>query len=343
MEDGLSSRYGADTIVAALDDCAAEPVHIPGTVQPFACIVVANAKTGLIDYASANCKPIIGKETLDLLGKEFHVVFGGNIAHALGNATAKTSSAQVSTPLGQHFFEEAAFELSAIVSKQYNIVQFETPQEAELGGGDALNALTFLIRELQESEDEAGLLENTTELLRHLTGYDRVMVYRFDADFNGEVIAEARQRTLEPYLGLRFPHWDIPSQARDIMAKIPLRFISDVDAEPVPLMAAEPKLDPLDMTFVECRGVSKVHMQYLRNMGTQSTMTLSVMVDGALWGIISFHHRAPRVPAPKTREVLIAFLEMFCSKLTVLRKQSQLDLARKIDALKDLETAGPAI
>ncbi|MCY4178726.1 MAG: hypothetical protein OXD48_00325, partial [Litoreibacter sp.] len=161
MEDGLSSRYGADTIVAALDDCAAEPVHIPGTVQPFACIVVANAKTGLIDYASANCKPIIGKETLDLLGKEFHVVFGGNIAHALGNATAKTSSAQVSTPLGQHFFEEAAFELSAIVSKQYNIVQFETPQEAELGGGDALNALTFLIRELQESEDEAGLLENT--------------------------------------------------------------------------------------------------------------------------------------------------------------------------------------
>ncbi|MCY4178727.1 MAG: hybrid sensor histidine kinase/response regulator, partial [Litoreibacter sp.] len=103
------------------------------------------------------------------------------------------------------------------------------------------------------------------------TGYDRVMVYRFDADFNGEVIAEARQRTLEPYLGLRFPHWDIPSQARDIMAKIPLRFISDVDAEPVPLMAAEPKLDPLDMTFVECRGVSKVHMHNLRTMGTQTT------------------------------------------------------------------------
>jgi len=352
-----SSRLTKDTIAQALEGCATEPVHIPGTVQPFGCLVCIDSDTGRINYASENCKEIIGLEAHDLFGEEFRERFGAEISHAVVNASATEGFKEKSTPLGMQVVQGKTLEVSGFASGSTFVIQFEAPRDPELGGGDTLNALTFLIQQIQACSHQDELLDLTTELLRHLTGYDRVMVYRFDTEFNGEVLAEARQRALESFIGLRFPHWDIPAQAREIMAKIPLRLIQDIDQSPVPLLAANADMPPLDTTYAECRGVSEVHMEYLRNMGIRASMTLTIKVDGDLWGIISFHHRRPRVPAPKTREVLCAFLEIFCSKLAVLRKEAQLNLAQRIDRLKDetlgsienadstseIATAGPAI
>lgn len=214
-------------------------------------------------------------------------------------------------------------------------MQFEQARRDAEGPETALPTLTYLMGRIQSCTDEATLFETTTQLLRRFSGYDRVMIYRFDNSFNGVVVAEARPKALEGFVGLRFPHWDIPPQARAMMSKIPLRFIEDVNQTSVPLLAANADLPPLDISLAETRGVSPVHMQYLRNMGAAATLTLSITSRDGLWGIISFHHSRPRIPSMQIREVLTAFLGLFVSKLEALQCDAQLSLIRRIDGIRD--------
>ncbi|MFK7941896.1 MAG: HWE histidine kinase domain-containing protein [Paracoccaceae bacterium] len=184
--------------------------------------------------------------------------------------------------------------------------------------------------QVQACEDQQSLFKLTTDLMRHLSGYDRTLIYRFDSENNGEVLEEAKRFSMDSFLGLRFPSWDIPAQARAIMAKLPLRLIQDTELPTLRLQAATKSAPPLDITLAASRGVSEIHMEYLRNMGSRATMTLSVVVEEKLWGIISFHHLSPRVPPPALREILTNLVSIFSGKLLALQQKSTLD---KISAL----------
>jgi light-regulated signal transduction histidine kinase (bacteriophytochrome)/CheY-like chemotaxis protein len=324
-----------DKFEKAMEACAAEPVHIPGLVQPFGCLVASNAKTGRIEYASENCVGILGIDADDLLGQQLSDIFDSEVVHALNNIAAQSEFHKAALPVGQFTIGDAAIDISAFGSAQAHVVQFELAIPSEFDKNDGLKTLGYMIGEIQNCKDSAALFDHTVNLLRHMTGFDRVMVYKFDRQFNGEIVAEKRNRAMESFLGLRFPQWDVPAQARAIMMKLPLRFISDVDKTPVPLKAAYADLPPLDITFADCRGVSAVHMQYLTNMQVKATMTLSVTIEGSLWGIISFHHRKPRLLPSKTREVLTAFLGVFTAKLSLLIKQSELDYFHRTDSIKN--------
>ena len=130
--------------------------------------------------------------------------------------------------------------------------------------------------------------------VRTVTGFDRVMVYRFDAEWNGEVIAEDRRDDLEPFLGLRYPASDIPAQARALYATNWMRLIPDARYRPVPLEPAVNPLTgrPLDLSGAMLRSVSPVHLEYLANMGVVSSMSVSLIDRGRLWGLIACHHYA---------------------------------------------------
>ena len=138
--------------------------------------------------------------------------------------------------------------------------------------------------------------------IRGLTGYDRVMVYRFDHDEHGEVVAEARASHLRPFLGMHYPATDIPQQARRMFLQQRVRLIADVHAEPVPMIvgAAQDTADgaPLDMTYCTWRSVSPIHLEYLRNMGVAASCSIALTLYGAgrqprLWGLIACHHDTP--------------------------------------------------
>jgi chemotaxis family two-component system sensor kinase Cph1 len=136
------------------------------------------------------------------------------------------------------------------------------------------------------------LTEALAAAVRTLTGFDRVMVYRFDADWNGEVVAEDRREDLEPFLGLRYPASDIPAQARALYATNWLRLIPDATYRPVPLEPDRNPLTgtPLDLSGSMLRSVSPVHLEYLRNMGVVASMSVSLIDGGQLWGLIACHH-----------------------------------------------------
>jgi diguanylate cyclase (GGDEF)-like protein len=150
------------------------------------------------------------------------------------------------------------------------------------------------------------MLEQTVKQLRQLSGYDRVMVYRFAEDARGYVLAEDRAENMEPYLNLHFPASDIPAQARSLYKLQRIRVLANSHYEAVPMLG-DSQLDgnsaPPDMTYCGLRSISPAHLEYVRNMGVGATLTLSLVKNDQLWGLIICHHRTPKLPSPELRSV----------------------------------------
>nr|WP_275585565.1 SpoIIE family protein phosphatase [Blastococcus saxobsidens] len=165
-------------------------------------------------------------------------------------------------------------------------------------------AVRSTIGDLNRASSLQELYDITAEAVRRLTGFDRVMVYRYDADYNGEVVAEAKQEDLNSFLGLHYPASDIPAQARALYEKNWIRLISDVDYTPVPLHPVDHPVSgrPLDLTYSALRSVSPIHVEYLHNMGVRASMSISLLREDKLWGLIACHHYSgPHAPPYATR------------------------------------------
>ncbi|CAN0594233.1 unnamed protein product, partial [Ectocarpus sp. 12 AP-2014] len=158
-----------------------------------------------------------------------------------------------------------------------------------------INRLRWLMSKWEPHEHAlSDALDILVHDLRMLTGYSRVMAYRFRPDGSGEVFAESLAPKAESFLGLRFPKWDVPDTARAISLEQPLRIIADVSADDVPLLSWRDNSEPVDMTLAEFRATSPIHKKYLSNMGVGGSMVLPVVHQGKLWGMFSFHHNKPR-------------------------------------------------
>ena len=152
------------------------------------------------------------------------------------------------------------------------------------------------INQLQESSSLAEFCQIIVKEVRKVTGFDRVMLYRFDQDDHGAVIAEDKVDELEPYLGLHYPESDIPKPARKLFAANWIRLIPDASSEPVAIYPTNnpDSQRPLDLTFSILRSASPCHIQYLHNMGVAASLTISLIKDQKLWGLIACHHRTPK-------------------------------------------------
>lgn len=331
----MTTKLSDQELQAALEECASEPAHIPNQVQPFGALVAMDPQKDCILYASENCEVLTGHTAHSLLNASFKETFGREIVHALNNAASQPNFTRSVVSLGVFDLNGQSVEIGAFKSGDLYVLEFEREAEVIFNTDQALDALSLLIENVEKCTTQSELFDVTAELMQHLTGYDRIMIYRFDQDFNGEIIAERKRRKMETFLGLRFPSYDIPAQARALMAKLPIRFIEDIDQKPVPMLAAHNELPPLDMTYAAARGVSAVHMEYLRNMGTQATMTLSIVVGGELWGMISFHHASPQVPPARLRNILARFVPIFAAKLETLQQRTLLDQINNVDQIKD--------
>jgi len=314
----LKQSFTDQELADALQTCADEPVHIPGIIQPCGCLVAVSFDTHIVNYASESCD--------GYLGQAAHALLGQNAS----TAVSRSDIASQTVSAGTHRIGDQQCVVRAHKSGDQLVIEIEPFADIGMEGPEAVQTLSYLMTRVQSCETEERLFELSAELLLHLTGYERVTVYRFDPEWNGEIVAEAKHAPLDSLMGLRFPHWDIPKQARDIMARLPMRFIQDIDQAPVPILASS-EMPPLDISLAHVRGVSTVHMEYLRNMGIAATMTLSIKVNGSLWGIISFHHRRPKVPAPALRDILVSFLLVFSGKLETLQQRAAVSRIEALD------------
>lgn len=280
-----------------LDNCAQEPIHIPGSIQPHGALIAFDAQ-GRLSHASANVAGLLGWQPVfgQALGPadlEGHEGVQALIAQALVDIHLdEIIPASTEARLNGHAFD-------VMVHAHHGLVICEF----ELREGDADEVASFAQKAyrsldvLKRQRSELRLLESAVQAIREMTGFDRVMAYRFRHDDSGDVVAESVREDLDPYLGRRYPASDIPAQARRLYTINTLRLIADMGYTPVPLLADAAHAKPLDLSHSVLRSVSPIHVEYLRNMGVSASMSVSIVVAGKLWGMIACHHMAPkRVP-----------------------------------------------
>ena len=171
------------------------------------------------------------------------------------------------------------------------------------------------------------LCDETARVFKELTGYDRVMIYRFDLEGHGEVFSERREDHLEAYLGNRYPASDIPQIARRLYERNRIRLLIDVSYQPVPLVSGQGSLSDgqLDMSLCSLRSVSPIHIQYLKNMGVSATLVVSLMAGGSLWGLVSCHHYSPRNISYETKAACEMLAEVVATRIAALESFARVE------------------
>jgi len=173
----------------------------------------------------------------------------------------------------------------------------------------------------EKHENLLAYLAFVSEGVRRVTGYDRVMIYKFAEDWHGEVIAESKKSQLSSFYGHHFPASDIPEPARRLFTANWVRMISDVNYAPVKIIASSE--EPLDLTLSALRSVSPIHIQYLHNMNVGASLTLSIICDGRLWGLIACHHLTAKYLPAHLRSVCTLIAKMISSRVTAIEIEEQ--------------------
>jgi chemotaxis family two-component system sensor kinase Cph1 len=288
-----------------LDNCASEPIHVPGAIQPHGVLIAVTEPELVVAVVSANVADWFGVAPSDAVGLSLDELIGDD-----GRAVVD----RVRTMEWDQRFDEVrlAHDGRPLIATLYRsgpylVIEIERDEADETPSA-------MIVREaamaLQTSRSVLDVADAAARWVRSLSGFDRVMVYRFDADWNGEVIAERKRDDLNTFLGLHYPASDIPAQARELYRRNWLRLIPDIGYAAVRLVppVAHDTAQPLDLSNSTLRSVSPIHVEYLTNMGVGASMSVSIVINGQLWGLIACHHYSGAhhvsVPARNAAEFL---------------------------------------
>lgn len=276
----------------ALRRCADEPIAVPGAVQPHGALLAVTEPDLAVVVASADAADVLGT-TPATLADVLAPADLDRLRDGLAGDLAELNPLRVR-------IGGAELDLVAHRADGLLVTEWEPLAGAEEAGAAWHRRLPLVLQRLSAATSLDDLTTALARDVRSLTGFDRVMVYRFDPEWNGEVVAEDRRADLEPFLGLRYPASDIPAQARALYETNWLRLIPDATYRRVPLEpAANPVTGrPLDLSGAVLRSVSPVHLEYLANMGVVASMSVSLVDRGRLWGLVACHsYSGPHRPS----------------------------------------------
>ncbi|HLI75617.1 MAG TPA: ATP-binding protein [Acidobacteriaceae bacterium] len=299
VSTGLPSMTAAEQVAATELYCEDEPIRVPGAVQQHGFLLMTDGDFKTVLLASENAERYLQLPLRLILGSGLDTLLERELLSSLqllrlGSSTAPEQEG-LTTFLGSFRVAGQFFSVVTHCSGQDRILEFEL--QDRLVGPEMMNGvITNFVGKLSRLRTEQDLCEALTRQVADLTGFDRVLLYSFDQEDHGTVLAEVNNGHLPSYLGLRFPASDIPKQARDLYVLNTVRIIPDAGYSPSPLRGvAGQEAHKLDLSLSLLRSVSPVHLEYMRNMGTMSSMSISLVTEGRLWGLISAHHAEPKL------------------------------------------------
>ena len=304
-------------VEVTLTNCDREPIQIPGYIQPHGLLLVLSSdsvETLTVLQVSANVESFFGIAPTRLLNKPLSQLLGTEQSKRIKEARSRLLTSKQPESIAIQAVglpsdsSKKGIEPHRSVSTWHGLLHLQadavilelTPNSAsQISQTEALYPfLSQAISRFQNAQSLDALAQQIVRTIADFTGFDRVMVYQFDTDYSGTVIAEAVRPALEKesFLHLRYPPTDIPVQARELYLKSWLRTIPDVYYTPVPLIPERHPLTerPLDLGLSGLRSVSPMHIEYLQNMGVSASMSISLIVEGQLWGLIACHHHQPK-------------------------------------------------
>jgi light-regulated signal transduction histidine kinase (bacteriophytochrome) len=308
-----------------LTTCDREPIHIPGAIQPHGVLLALDERMR-VAAASTNTDRHLGVPADALVGRPLDEAVGATTAEAvlaLVDRAEPGEPARVVLDTGRGDLDQRLADVLTHQSGEHLVVEIE-PVSTSGTQHVSYRSTRSAVTRLTAAASVEDLTQRLAAEIRSLTGFDRVMVYRFDEQWNGEVVAEEKLDRLNSFKGLHYPASDIPAQARRLYTSNWTRLIADIGYRPVPL---HPVRDPgtgrpLDLSHSVLRSVSPIHIEYLTNMGVTASMSVSIVIDGVLWGLIACHHYSgPHQPSLDARSAA-EFLGQTASTLIADRERS---------------------
>ena len=306
-QDAVDRRRRAEPVDASI--CEREPIHVPGAVQPHAAMLSVDPDTLVVTACSDNIGDATGRSPADALGRPISDLLPAALLDQLevqlgaGALRVPGWPWRGSARMGP---EGRSFAVAAHLHGGRLIIEIEMLPEhpGDFGAATAAEAQEA-VWQMRAAPSLEGTAKSCAEQIRAMTGFERVLVYRFDADWNGEALGESRDESYPSLLGLRFPASDIPAQARALYVKAPARFVVDRDAVPAAVLAEPAEANQtVDLSFAYSRALSPIHLEYQRNLGVNGSMSVSIVVGGLLWGLVIGHHHRPHYVTPDTRALV---------------------------------------
>lgn len=317
--------------------CGSLPINFINQVQAYGFLIVTDPKLDVVQvsdniytYIGVEAKGIVGANISSFLTRESFEIIVEKIKPTLNSRSTATLEIQTKDGYSKQFL--------AIIHKNEDLCFFEFEPYSK--DSKAFLEVYHEIREtfsaIQQSLDLDSALEIVVKELKKFSGFDKIMIYKFDEDWNGHVLAEAMEPSMESYKGITFPASDIPKQARDLYLKNPYRLIPDIDYIPSKLY---PIINPAktgftDLSDCNIRGVSKVHLEYLANMKVKASMSTRILKDNKLWGLIACHHRTPKFLHYNECSVFELLSGVISSKLSSAEMQQNLIKNEKMQGLQ---------
>ncbi|MCB5196376.1 EAL domain-containing protein [Deefgea salmonis] len=273
----------------ALRNCATEPIHLIGSIQNHGVLLVLDLNDE-IAHISSNTEHFLALAPNELLGKKISDI--PLLRPVLNLLQEKKSTAYYQNiPISNKYqfdINVSSHDENLYIELIPNTIEKDNPFEIE----NKIKQLLSIDRTIHHSE----YFNLLAQYIQEISGFDHTMIYRFDSNWDGEVIAENCHNTSTSYLGSRFPASDIPAQARQLYTKNTIRYVANVDADQIPILSAPLYTDKTpDLSYIQLRSLSPIHLQYLKNMGVAASLSISLLQDQRLWGLITCHHRTPKL------------------------------------------------
>lgn len=331
---------------ADLTNCERELIHLAGSVQPHGALLVLSEPGLVVLQASANTDQVLGRAPDRLLGHPA-ATLGDDLVQGLRRVAASPELGEP-VPLRCRLPQPAGGELpmegtvhrtpGGLVVELERVDTHATnmPPRIDLDKETLLGNVHGMVERFSHASSIGVLSDAVAQTFRDLTGYDRVMVYKFDPDGHGKIIAEARDPRLDSLLGHHYPASDIPQRARELYMRNRVRVLADVHYTPSPLV---PRLSPLtgeelDMSQCHLRSMSPLHLQYLKNMGVTATLVVSLVHEGRLWGLVAAHHYTPRNLSFAIRSACELLAEVISTRIAAIENYAHAQVALLVRRLE---------
>lgn len=335
IAQGLSSELSGNTSLV-YQNCDREPIHLLGHIQPHGVLLAIKGDELKIVQISDNTDYFFNIPAHSFINQPLSTLFPQSqvdILAALLSEQISDQDLEVFNPIKLTVqIQEKEYPFQGVIHRSDGLLILELEplvQEADsnIGFYHLAKSAAATIRKAKDFRQMSYLL---AQQVRKITQFDRVMIYRFEPDNSGIVIAEARDENLETLLDLHYPAADIPELARQLYYKNWLRQIVDVNSQAIPIIPLNNPITQktIDLSFSTLRSVSPIHIKYLQKMGVSASFSISLLNEGRLWGLISCHHFSPRYIDYETRKTC-EFLGQIMSIEIVNKHEQELKKAKE--------------
>ncbi|MGB3204602.1 MAG: ATP-binding protein [Crinalium sp.] len=321
-----------------LNNCDREPIHISGAIQPHGLLFVLQEPDLTILQLSKNTYTFLLRHPEELLNKNLNTLLDEYNIDLLKSCLSQEDIRNKNPIKFTIRIEEHRNVLfDGIIHRHDGLLILELEPSRFADNISFLNFYDLVrssVSKLQNASNLDQLCQSMVKEARKINGFDRVMIYRFNQDGDGTILAEDKLEKLNPFLGLHYPATDVPKQARKLYCLNWLRLIADINYQPSEIIPFNNPItnQPTDLSNSVLRSVSRLHIEYLENMGVRASMSISLIKNKQLWGLIACHHYSPKYVSYEVRKAC-EFLGQVMS-LELASKEDNEDYEYKLELSK---------